>query len=373
MMSKLITLLLTLSTLLLVSRVQAKPELSSKYQRLKKLTCITSKCHQDLSTKKFLHGPVKSQSGCMICHFPDKNSIPTKERHIEYLPINSRASHNACLVCHEGFIDLVKRVPHIHAKGLKRSCLDCHDPHQSNDKMFLRDEIIQDGCLHCHQKAPSDKNRLLQHHGNWQTSKECNKCHFTHASGHPKLMKKSAQQLCFDCHSRQLESTQGRIIPNIFKELQKPYVHKPVKEKKCLECHYSHQKTGNYLLTRPYARTPYTPVDRDNGLCFKCHKREDFLSPVVSENVTKFRNGRNNLHFLHLFNDKKYKRSCRLCHNVHAGTDPFLLTRNFKREDGITLPIIFKQNKRGGSCATACHSSRDYDRIDPVLDPKRRQ
>ena len=80
--------------------------------------------------------------------------------------------------------------------------------------------------------------------------------------------------------------------------------------------------------------------------------------------LTDFRNGEDNLHYLHVKDDTR-GRTCRACHATHASDLP----KNIRETVPYgmwELPIGFKKTDTGGSCSPGCHLPKSYDRKDPV-------
>ena len=82
-----------------------------------------------------------------------------------------------------------------------------------------------------------------------------------------------------------------------------------------------------------------------------------------TETVTYFRNGKTNLHTLHV--NQKKGRTCRACHDVHASNQEDHIREEF-RFGMMDIPIEYKKNENGGTCIPGCHNQRSYDRIDPI-------
>jgi hypothetical protein len=99
------------------------------------------------------------------------------------------------------------------------------------------------------------------------------------------------------------------------------------------------------------------------ALCFICHK-EGIVRERYVDNQTNFRNGRLNLHYLHV-NRENGGFTCRACHDAHASSQPAQIRE--KAPWGIwEIPIKFTKSKDGGGCLTGCHMAYTYDRVNPV-------
>ena len=93
--------------------------------------------------------------------------------------------------------------------------------------------------------------------------------------------------------------------------------------------------------------------------CVKLMPNTDLLNLEKTTNMTEFRNGDQNLHYLHI--NKEKGRSCTNCHDVHAANNTKLIgtTVKFGRWD---MPLNFVGTETGGTCATGCHKEQKYDR-----------
>ncbi|KKK92157.1 hypothetical protein LCGC14_2705730, partial [marine sediment metagenome] len=114
------------------------------------------------------------------------------------------------------------------------------------------------------------------------------------------------------------------------------------------------------LLKEEYPPQFYAPFAEENyELCFTCHQKTLVLSKKTS-NLTDFRNGNRNLHFLHV-NKERRGRTCRSCHQTHASNLPKHIRASvpYGRWD---LPIQFEKTETGGSCRPGCHAAKPYDR-----------
>ena len=106
----------------------------------------------------------------------------------------------------------------------------------------------------------------------------------------------------------------------------------------------------------------YTSFESEKyDLCFACHDKQIILEEKTA--ATGFRNGEQNLHYLHVNREKG--RSCRACHHEHAANQP-----NHIREEvpfgRWRMQVEFEKTETGGSCSTGCHVPYKYDRASPV-------
>ena len=104
-------------------------------------------------------------------------------------------------------------------------------------------------------------------------------------------------------------------------------------------------QTGTYVYEK----------DKTGTLCFTCHS-DDMLKKDKPES-TGFRDGKNNLHFLHVNRDKS--RNCTVCHDVHGSDLPHLInvTASYGKWE---FPLNYSQTETGGLCAPACHNLYAY-------------
>ena len=131
---------------------------------------------------------------------------------------------------------------------LAKTCVDCHAD-------LLAEETV-------HQPA----------------KKDCERCHILSGEEHPIKNKHTfnladkVPDLCYECH----ESKSDMDL-----------VHTPVKEGKCLDCHFIHSSPNLYLVK----------VEPVSGLCLTCHKLDVSSAKMVHQ---PFADG-----------------SCTKCHNPH--------------------------------------------------------
>jgi predicted CXXCH cytochrome family protein len=155
-------------------------------------------------------------------------------------------------------------------------------------------------------------------------------------------------------------------LRNIKKDIEgKKYLHGPIAKGTCKACHNPHGSEYFRMLPGPYPTTLYAPYqDGIYGACLKCHEKNLLRFPETSI-YTGFRNGKRNLHFVHVANKQK-GRTCRICHEPHAGDYPKLIRKEGADFGQWKIPLNFQITATGGSCAPGCHRKFVYDREKPV-------
>lgn len=213
-------------------------------------------------------------------------------------------------------------------------------------------------CLNsgCHDKLVSEN---FKHQ---PAVKSCLTCHTTDIKlAHPTnpgkefSMIKESPDLCLACHNKSIHSA-DRNIENISEKLKKKNIHSPV-EFGCIDCHNPHSSNTSKLLVEEFPAGSYAEGKPENyAQCFTCHDQE-ILTANLTNSATKFRDGRKNLHTIHVGGDKG--RKCTTCHDVH-GSDLPILIKETVQFGNWKMPLNFKRNEDGGSCAPGCHKELAY-------------
>jgi len=232
--------------------------------------CVTDKCHADIGTKKFIHGPVGAGI-CNICHA----LVEGEDHKFQF----TAEKEELCFACHENKRDMMLE-DHLHTPVADGNCVGCHDPHQTDYRYTLKGNAA-DLCYNCHKKDAFTRSFV---HGPVGAG-DCNACHNPHASANVKQLIYPPEELCFQCHKEQI---------NI---LDKRHIHPPVKEK-CINCHDPHSNNSKFLLS-----------EASPQLCFECHK--DLADAA-------------NVSHPH---DPVSSGQCEKCHNVHASDNPRMFTK----------------------------------------------
>jgi predicted CXXCH cytochrome family protein len=285
--------------------------------------CASRECHNTYGQKKYVHQPV-ARGVCKLCH-----RLTDAKKHAFILV---RTRQELCGSCHQ---DKLKG-KYLHDPIVKGKCLDCHNPHNSDYKFLIPVAKIAELCRKCHDKKENVKNPHQP-----VAEGKCTLCHSNHSSKYRPLLINDERPLCFSCH----EDTKAEL--DKFK-----YLHKPVVDRGCRVCHEPHGSDYYRILVKEYPS------------CFSCHKENKVLVKET-ENLTEFRNGNMNLHYLHV-NSPERGRTCRACHATHASNEPKHL-RKAVPYGGWEIPMQFEKTETGGGCSPGCHKARAYDRLKPVI------
>lgn len=299
-------------------------------------------CHPNKADKSFTHKPVKDGE-CSSCHKPSDQKHPKVKKGAFLLTDNGKAG--LCNECHERK-DIKK---YVHGPVASGDCLDCHDVHQSDNKFQLKESGVA-LCYMCHDKTKLG--RKFPHPP--ITEGKCLDCHDPHQSDNKYILKAEGSDLCILCHNKSMFS--GKSI------------HGPVATGECSACHVTHGTQYPHLLKHSFPEDFYTPFNKSQfELCFKCHSAS-LADDQRTGAATNFRNGMFNLHFLHV-NKADKGRSCKVCHDPHASSQPKLISSKVSGFGRWRIPIRYTKNDVGGTCVVGCHKPKSYNRLDPVVNP----
>ena len=318
---------------------------------------LCKSCHGDVTKgRREMHGPVAS-GNCSTCHNAHVSDFP------KLLVAEGRT---LCLGCHKEMSQQMKTIKFVH-KPVEGDCLQCHESHASSHIMQLKQEPL-DLCLSCHAQVKQAAQNARYKHSAVIEGKACLSCHTPHGSDLARLMKGDTIKACLTCHDKPVERKTGGTVKSVA-ELADPNLikHGPIRDGNCSGCHNLHGSDVSRLLAKPYPETFYEPFSVEAyALCFSCHDKQLAMAKDT-EGLTRFRNGTQNLHFLHV--DKPDRgRSCYACHMTHASSHPAHI-RDSVPYGNWEAPINFKPTETGGSCAPGCHREAGYDRVRPVPPP----
>lgn len=100
-----------------------------------------------------------------------------------------------CGSCHSDMVGLFNLPSHHPLREQKMACLDCHNPHGSEETM-LRADNVNDLCLSCH--ADKQGPFLYEHES---VMENCLICHTAKGAMHNNLLKANETSLCLRCHA----------------------------------------------------------------------------------------------------------------------------------------------------------------------------
>lgn len=193
------------------------------------------------------------------------------------------------------------------------------------------DPSSKKACHHCH---PSKVTGPHVHQA--LAEMECTPCHTVRPGNHQKdhdlfAVKDKSAKLCWECHDS----------PSNPKS-----VHPVIEAEGCTGCHLPHT-----------SRLPRLLKEEVPALCFDCHDRK-MVQQRETAKGTEFRDGLQNLHYLHVMTNAI---PCLTCHDVHASSLPHLIRpKGSKGKEDVTTTYVTAD--RGGNCTTSCHDQLGYER-----------
>lgn len=323
-------------------------EPTHKFELLTKEPNLCYECHDQPPAHEFQHGPV-ALGVCTVCHNP--HSGPKEFM----LPETGNA---LCFVCHTEMREHVHTVQIEHKVIAEKGCTACHDPHASDFKHQLKKDMPP-LCLECHEQIGEIIEKAVVTHDPVTSSSKCANCHQPHGGDVPGLLVDQEVNLCLNCHDKPMETPNGSIINMKAWIEDNPERHGPIREGSCTLCHQPHGSQHFRILTHEFPRKFYSPFSVEvYDLCFQCHESTLVLDERTTA-LTDFRNGDKNLHYVHV--NQERGRTCRACHEVHAGTKPKRM-KDFVPYGTWMYPVNFELTANGGKCAPGCHLPRAYDR-----------
>jgi predicted CXXCH cytochrome family protein len=298
----------------------------------------------DIANKKVKHVPA-FDGNCHTCHDPHQSDLA-------YFLKEEKSK--LCVSCHEN-IKIEAALPNIHPP-FSDDCANCHSTHGSdNEKLLTEKSPVL--CFTCHTNLQSDIENSTVIHKAISESKGCANCHSPHASNQKSYLVSEEKELCLSCHNENIQTEKG-ILQNIGKMLKKGnFVHGAIKNDGCVICHDPHNSKNSLLLPEPYPSGQYTDGKSENfALCFSCHE-SGLMENKVDSTITNFRNGNQNLHFIHLSGNKGH--NCNICHNIHGSVFDYLISNKVKFGKW-EMPLKYIKEENGGTCNTGCHEDKKY-------------
>ena len=269
-------------------------------------------CHGDMGgllDDKYTHLPF-AKGRCVDCHDPHAS---------DNRALLVSAPNKLCFTCHPIGEELNRMQAHSPAK--QGWCTDCHNPHASNNKGILVAQQ-RELCFTCHPTVASMSNLPMQHQpfGN----DNCTGCHEPHGSDYTPLLVKAQPALCYTCH------------PQIVNQFAQPSHHPVGLNLTCGSCHDPHAAQYPGLLSAS-----------GNTFCYECHGDKQALYDASAHN----------------------RADCISCHTPHGSDNAPILTAaqpglclgcHPAAEGSNTHPVRQKyydlHAKRGLTCTSSCHN-----------------
>ncbi len=302
--------------------------------------------------RKFPHGPA-SLGDCGICHDPHASDAP-------FLLMSE--GNEACFSCHTDQQAELAQKPYTHDPAAE-GCVKCHDPHSSDYRYGLAKDGRQALCFSCHEDMQEQITAATVKHKGLTAEKGCLTCHDPHTSDYSMQLTAQPLALCMRCHDREYKTSTGKIADIKALLAANSNHHGPIRDNDCSACHDPHGSANFRMLKEYFPRRFYAPYNPDNyKLCFMCHQNT-IAETASTTTLTSFRNGDQNLHFLHVNRSKG--RTCRACHDAHASNNPGHI-RDAVPYGSWSLPINITLTPNGGKCSPGCHQPFRYNRIKAV-------
>lgn len=307
-----------------------------------------------------VHAPFQD-GDCSLCHERKDSKNPG--------PVIKQVNA-LCLDCHDDYTKVLSR-KYAHEPA-RVNCVSCHSPHNAMQPKLL---VEESGalCLSCHTSVSNSLGKANVKHDALTQGAKCMNCHNPHGANVEHLLNKLPYDLCVSCHGQDAVKDQdGKALTNFKKLLaENPEQHGPVASKDCSACHLSHGGDHFRLLIKEYPAQFYSPYDlKLYDLCFDCHEASIVQDPKTTT-LTKFRNGDQNLHYLHVNKDER-GRTCRACHEVHASKQKHQIRDAVPYgRNNYMLKVNFTPTANGGMCAQTCHAAKSYtNSVAPLVAPK---
>lgn len=325
---------------------------------------MCDECHDVIEEAIHIHGPT-SVGECTLCH--DAHESDYKDR-------LTMGLDQLCVFCHVTTKEELESIEFVH-EPTRDNCVGCHDPHGADNWEMLRDQA-PDLCFSCHEEIQTIAQTSQHQHNAVSEPGGCLNCHTPHASSVRPLLASEPTTLCLTCHDEPQGLSISEVLPAFTDQIKdKKYLHGPVRENDCGGCHMTHGSDHFRLLIGEYPKGFYASFDRVKyALCFGCHE-ETLVQTVTADGLTDFRNGNQNLHFLHV-NKEVRGRTCRACHQTHASNQLKHIRASVSYGGWKDLPLNFSKTNTGGSCDPGCHEAKAYDRqtaVDYTIQPVRRR
>ena len=255
--------------------------------------CFTCHPQEKIFSRKNVHSPLKA-GNCMKCHNPhaadnefllvkDGKKIcischSAKDQKLIKLHNNFRLESADCLGCHNPHSSNRKSLVRefSHEPFAANKCSSCHT------SLRAMKEGGRNLCLSCHQEVKKDFNKVFSHLLQGDRDNTCLECHNPHTSDDKGLKRARDDKICFSCHKDTKRRVEG-------KDPRYKYQHPMVKSGKCTGCHQPHGSDNRLFLasdenstcenchetqgkfTHPLGKDCLDPRSKRGMTCISCH------------------------------------------------------------------------------------------------------
>ncbi len=209
----------------------------------------------------------------------------------------NKTNEKTCVECHKRTVK--NNILH---GPVAAECTNCHIPtgmeHPLEDVEGF--SLLAEGsdlCFTCHEEeqATIASNKYIHKP---VSQGECLECHEVHSSNDPKLIFSKSPDLCYFCHNEIEKSVEKSSV-----------VHQPVKEEGgCVGCHSPHSSPEKKML-----------VSNPKTLCLSCHDKTLIKGDRKIANIDSLLKKSKMVH-------QALNKSCNSCHDPHASENEYLLS-----------------------------------------------
>jgi predicted CXXCH cytochrome family protein len=293
---------------------------------------LCENCHQATTgsnTHANVHRPV-AEGRCSACHNPHGSPnrglltekpvalcgschaevTAWKDRKVQHSPF----AQGSCATCHEPHASDNQGL--LNASGA-RVCTSCHSADETFRRVHSGYPVDRAPCQKCHDPHASSRRGLFREtvHAPFEDG-DCATCHAGAGAADPFATIKPENELCADCHQRQVLDSKRASFPHV-----------SAGGGRCTSCHNPHAGEGAGMMRKG-----------TNATCLSCH------DPGGG------RSGQE-----HRFSTHAEDIECVACHSPHGSENPLLFPD--------------KQEEVCGSCHAHQHVTR-HPQGEGVLDPR---
>jgi DmsE family decaheme c-type cytochrome len=188
--------------------------------------CLTCHLNQPTHVGRLQSSHARDQVACTQCHSVHSGHLVERK---------AEAENKLCSGCHVNAAAQFQKPSHHKVPESAMKCVDCHNPHGSEQKMGLTAMIQrfgsnEPGCLACH----GDKRGPFTFEHAPVRFESCTTCHEPHGSANPRmLVRQEVRQVCLECHANlpTVKSPVAGVVPPAFHDLRSP------RYRNCTVCH----------------------------------------------------------------------------------------------------------------------------------------